>query len=180
MRPVIFFNTTFESDFNPLIPNGMRLNPPAFKDQLFIFQSTHPKRDETFEEKHYRSKIDGFQSTHPKRDETRRKSKSEKRRPYFNPLIPNGMRLQDCVKNIYIIIFQSTHPKRDETRSGQLKAFLDSDFNPLIPNGMRPGEKGDPGEKGEFQSTHPKRDETVQLALQVERLFISIHSSQTG
>ena len=80
-----------------------------------LFQSTHPKRDETFEEKHYRSKIDGFQSTHPKRDETRRKSKSEKRRPYFNPLIPNGMRLQDCVKNIYIIIFQSTHPKRDET-----------------------------------------------------------------
>ena len=86
-----------------------------YRSKIDGFQSTHPKRDETFEEKHYRSKIDGFQSTHPKRDETRRKSKSEKRRPYFNPLIPNGMRLQDCVKNIYIIIFQSTHPKRDET-----------------------------------------------------------------
>ncbi len=125
------------SYFNPLISNGMRrfshpmlvdfarfqsthpkrdeTGPKKVVTFCKLFQSTHPKRDETFEEKHYRSKIDGFQSTHPKRDETRRKSKSEKRRPYFNPLIPNGMRLQDCVKNIYIIIFQSTHPKRDET-----------------------------------------------------------------
>ncbi len=59
-----------------------------------IFQSTHPKRDETVTEAGDTG--DGkFQSTHPKRDETD---------------------VAVCFGQLDIV-FQSTHPKRDETQA---------------------------------------------------------------
>ena len=165
--------------FNPLIPNGMRQSVLDAFRQFSEFQSTHPKRDETGDKKQaYVSLLISIHSSQTGWDMGSFFISS-----LLQISIHSSQTGWDRFPLFYFfrnVQFQSTHPKRDETRSGQLKAFLDSDFNPLIPNGMRPGEKGDPGEKGEFQSTHPKRDETVQLALQVERLFISIHSSQTG
>ena len=123
-----------------------------------VFQSTHPKRDETVwtVSRKWRTV---FQSTHPKRDETR------DRHPYkgkakisihssqagwdgrirttsndtqnFNPLIPSGMRLVFLTLPFTAILFQSTHPKRDETASGRPTWNPDRYFNPLIPSGMR-------------------------------------------
>ncbi len=58
-------------DFNPLIPNGMRLyQGHEFDKEHIKFQSTHPKRDETSLSLMHESHSLGFQSTHPKRDET--------------------------------------------------------------------------------------------------------------
>ena len=53
-------------------------------------------------------------------------------------------------------------------------------FNPLIPNGMRPKAKESYLSNGVFQSTHPKRDETVTAQVPLSKMYISIHSSQTG
>ena len=56
-----------------------------------------------------------FQSTHPKRDETFEPSNIFLPTRHFNPLIPNGMRHLIGESMEYISVFQSTHPKRDET-----------------------------------------------------------------
>ena len=86
-----FMRARIYLDFNPLIPSGMRLFSciPHYKDCLF--QSTHPKRDET---KLYLMSLwySTFQSTHPKRDETEHVHHKPLAGRYFNPLIPSGMR----------------------------------------------------------------------------------------
>ena len=124
--------------FNPLIPNGMRRNERAGDEHKCKFQSTHPKRDETAEKASFFIYA-WFQSTHPKRDETaafsfayvvdcisihssqtgwdQKPKKAIYRMGYFNPLIPNGMRLLRPKFLCQRCIFQSTHPKRDETAS---------------------------------------------------------------
>ena len=56
--------------FNPLIPSGMRLEKTIQPQYFFVFQSTHPKRDETSVAVLLRFFVAKFQSTHPKRDET--------------------------------------------------------------------------------------------------------------
>ena len=145
-------------DFNPLIPNGMRLyQGHEFDKEHIKFQSTHPKRDET---------VVLIRSPNPGLD--------------FNPLIPNGMRLVPTGANLFTSVFQSTHPKRDETAQILFELRTSTYFNPLIPNGMRPSENRSSAVKITFQSTHPKRDETLCILIEDTNFLISIHSSQTG
>ena len=103
------------TNFNPLIPSGMRPEANVKQDaskhisihssqagwdviatmiftQAALFQSTHPKRDETFK-RIWNSLHLWFQSTHPKRDETSCRQSHFCTGLDFNPLIPSGMRL---------------------------------------------------------------------------------------
>ena len=164
--------------FNPLIPSGMRLRETNSSIGNFVFQSTHPKRDETGQQAGESSPLK-FQSTHPKRDETSFLyfvisfiiiSIHSSQAGWdvflfyalllfldFNPLIPSGMRLSPFFHNTTKKRFQSTHPKRDETSERTYTICRER-----------------------FQSTHPKRDETGKI--KSVRFFynISIHSSQAG
>ena len=173
----IFISTL--NNFNPLIPSGMRQHDkqhvhhlhcisihssqagwdkPRYAQGLlrYEFQSTHPKRDETF-----CCELDTFvflisiHSSQAGWDQSR--NLLILRFCNFNPLIPSGMRQ-------YSFLF--------------IKHF--NYFNPLIPSGMRrllvlcsPPVFG-------FQSTHPKRDETFPFLSQHNKKKISIHSSQAG
>ena len=130
--------TWLVTDFNPLIPNGMRRLFRYRVNDVILFQSTHPKRDETTcclgclipciyfnplipngmrrVRGLYRGKVRHFNPLIPN---GMRRFEWPESMPFidnFNPLIPNGMRLYVCIK---------------------LKEF-NSYFNPLIPNGMRP------------------------------------------
>ena len=184
MRLPYYIYRRWYYDFNPLIPNGMRHWRENSFTRFFLFQSTHPKRDETSFDFNLKTRVDfnplipngmrpatghiqaetatGFQSTHPKRDETQLCVWKKKKTPYFNPLIPNGMRLfvlglSGCAPKISI---HSSQTGWDRLKV--VKKPIKTYFNPLIPNGMRRTRiRYDFRVLSIFQSTHPKRDETV-------------------
>ena len=146
---------------------------------------------------------ESFQSTHPKRDETFASRTSCAETANFNPLIPSGMRhkAKTYIQKILKIsihssqagwdsirkswggipkLFQSTHPKRDETlclalRPHPLKISIHSSQA-----GWDLYQQWEQGKATIFQSTHPKRDETKLGLVQIHRFLISIHSSQAG
>ena len=154
----ISFKTAY---FNPLIPNGMRRFYHLTSLWCPLFQSTHPKRDETKTSHQFRSRI-WFQSTHPKRDETIsgtwiwqrayqisiHSSQTgwdqfviDARVAFFRISIHSSQTGWDIGRFVVKGTnnwFQSTHPKRDETGTQMASNKPVFDFNPLIPNGMRP------------------------------------------
>ena len=149
--------TWLVTDFNPLIPNGMRRLFRYRVNDVILFQSTHPKRDETtcclgclIPCIYFNPLIpNGMRRVHGLyRGKVR----------HFNPLIPNGMRLASARVASFFVAFQSTHPKRDETQPDAIEKTWTT----------------------EFQSTHPKRDETIEFGHLKTAFYISIHSSQTG
>ena len=146
--------------FNPLIPNGMRRQSPNGSHHITRFQSTHPKRDETWSPEDYpaywtisiHSSQTGwdfshivffllkflFQSTHPKRDETDYLVFEVCPVPISIHSSQTGWdwRSTCTVPVPYSISIHSSQTGWDSCSILSLGSSID--FNPLIPNGMRP------------------------------------------
>ena len=123
-----------------------------------VFQSTHPKRDETLSDEMDLMERQ-FQSTHPKRDETGWSTAiCWPKRYNFNPLIPSGMRtvfVSPSVSVCTISIHSSQAGWEFDIRWNIIGSI---NFNPLIPSGMRSS----------------NRQGRIIISI------ISIHSSQAG
>ena len=151
----ISFKTAY---FNPLIPNGMRRFYHLTSLWCPLFQSTHPKRDETKTSHQFRSRI-WFQSTHPKRDET-----------------ISGTWIW---QRAYQISIHSSQTGWDQFVIDARVAFFRISIH-SSQTGWDIGRFVVKGTNNWFQSTHPKRDETILSPDFFVMSFISIHSSQTG
>ena len=126
-----------------------------------LFQSTHPARGATLTAAATSSTGSSFQSTHPARGATTQYPKIARRKFYFNPRTPRGVRLligvyslglrsisihaprEGCDVSWYTTNslkhqFQSTHPARGATLSSPHRPFSHRDFNPRTPRGVRP------------------------------------------
>ena len=171
-------------DFNPRTPRGVRRSVmrssicsnsisihapregcdtgrPMAGASSRLFQSTHPARGATLTAAATSSTGSSFQSTHPARGATTQYPKIARRKFYFNPRTPRGVRLligvyslglrsisihaprEGCDVSWYTTNslkhqFQSTHPARGATLSSPHRPFSHRDFNPRTPRGVRP------------------------------------------
>ena len=147
-----------DRDFNPRTPCGVRLSWLYFRAIKTGFQSTHPMRGATDEQRIYQKVVE-----------------------YFNPRTPCGCDVgatvtQEAIIEISIhaphagcdseqqsrkrlsLRFQSTHPMRGATCKMRLTKLS----------------------KLEFQSTHPMRGATAHLGEQEVLNKISIHAPHAG
>ena len=123
----------------------------------YLFQSTHPKRDETDAVPALFPYHTQFQSTHPKRDETVvRYSRLDLLLISIHSSQTGWDRLFPTWINTSNISIHSSQTGWDSAIHTNLNAILN--FNPLIPNGMR----------------------LLVYDFDAMRDYISIHSSQTG
>ena len=123
--------------FNPLIPNGMRPPGRSHSSTTSEFQSTHPKRDETFEPSNIFLPTRHFNPLIPN-GMRRSMSYPLPLCVHFNPLIPNGMRPFRSLWSNRTCNFNPLIPNGMRPLVIVSSANCFNDFNPLIPNGMRP------------------------------------------
>ena len=128
-------------DFNPRTPRGVRLAPHAGGGAAILisihapregcdtinqlrmafqiqFQSTHPARGATSNDKRLEADELLFQSTHPARGATVCRRATMDVFTCFNPRTPRGVRPRRSAKPSWPLPFQSTHPARGATEIG--------------------------------------------------------------
>ena len=127
--------------FNPRTPRGVRLAPHAGGGAAILisihapregcdtinqlrmafqiqFQSTHPARGATSNDKRLEADELLFQSTHPARGATVCRRATMDVFTCFNPRTPRGVRPRRSAKPSWPLPFQSTHPARGATEIG--------------------------------------------------------------
>ena len=103
-----------------------------------------------------------------------------RRRIYFNPRSPRGLRFTSYDKEIENTIFQSTQPKRAATTLCRTDCTEGMNFNPRSPRGLRRRAMINLASEKQFQSTQPKRAATAQDSFVTSYDKISIHAAQEG
>ena len=166
-------------DFNPRTPCGVRQFHHGSKSFSLEFQSTHPLRGATKQDRvcPYFSRISihaplaGCDSATPT---------TPPRTRHFNPRTPCGVRRgRDPVHDLFAVI--SIHAPLagcDSIVSAQATSC--AYFNPRTPCGVRPAR--DHAQFGviKFQSTHPLRGATDKVYYQDNEVGISIHAPLAG
>ena len=127
--------------FNPRTPRGVRLAPHAGGGAAILisihapregcdtinqlrmafqiqFQSTHPARGATSNDKRLEADELLFQSTHPARGATVCRRATMDVFTCFNPRTPRGVRPRRSAQPSWPLPFQSTHPARGATEIG--------------------------------------------------------------
>ena len=203
--------------FNPRTPRGVRLAPHAGGGAAILisihapregcdtinqlrmafqiqFQSTHPARGATSNDKRLEADELLFQSTHPARGATVCRRATMDVFTCFNPRTPRGVRPRRSAKPSWPLPFQSTHPARGATyykyskgghkhvsihapREGcdpkPLRCLpIQCNFNPRTPRGVRRTSSCILLIKFLFQSTHPARGATALVLLLGQGLLI--------
>ena len=149
-------------NFNPRTPCGVRLGFALAMINTLPFQSTHPLRGATHKTVFAELPNISAISIHAPLAGCDKEKKDDKRRKYyFNPRTPCGVRLEKTLLLTIVPKFQSTHPLRGATQdiNDRLLYFnisihaplagcdqndkedfsLYNDFNPRTPCGVRPG-----------------------------------------
>ncbi len=170
--------------FNPRTPRGVRLAPHAGGGAAILisihapregcdtinqlrmafqiqFQSTHPARGATSNDKRLEADELLFQSTHPARGATVCRRATMDVFTCFNPRTPRGVRPRRSAKPSWPLPFQSTHPARGATgdhrdgrRAGAISIHAPRegcDYDAMYEVLTAPV----------FQSTHPARGATA-------------------
>ena len=167
--------------FNPRTPRGVRLAPHAGGGAAILisihapregcdtinqlrmafqiqFQSTHPARGATSNDKRLEADELLFQSTHPARGATVCRRATMDVFTCFNPRTPRGVR-----RTVSTLVIQ-----------------LPSSFNPRTPRGVRHTISTVKEVTNMFQSTHPARGATYLLLHPSHKVSISIHAPREG
>ena len=190
--------------FNPRTPRGVRLAPHAGGGAAILisihapregcdtinqlrmafqiqFQSTHPARGATSNDKRLEADELLFQSTHPARGATVCRRATMDVFTCFNPRTPRGVRPRRSAKPSWPLPFQSTHPARGATVCRRATMDVFTCFNPRTPRGVRRETCAYVARYVmKFQSTHPARGATRRRRAPREEEGISIHAPREG